>query len=193
MKPLKLSSETILAARDYVPLEENQRFVEACADRCFDTPNGHTGDAGGEDEVLPPLSKENNGRKARCMMAALANLYLNLDVKSEPDFPWMVTAAEYDRLAASHVQNQLERAKHDLTLREKAFDLLGDYKDLERRLNAEIHALAAVMNDPASRLLAAMNQAASGAMLEGAKETFRAAMEELGARKNAEGAGDGNG
>ena len=192
MKPLKLSSETILAARDYVPLEEKQRFVEACADRCFDTLNVHTGDAGA-DEVLPPMYKENNGRKARCMMAALANLYLKLDVKTEPDFPWMVTAAEYDRLAASHIQNQLERAKHDLTLREKAFDLLGDYKDLERRLNAEIHALAAVMNDPASRLLAAMNQAASGAMLEGAKETFRAAMEELGARKNAEGAGDGNG
>ena len=192
MKPLELSSETILAARDYVPLEEKQRFVEACADRCFDTLNVHTVDDG-VNEALPPMYKENNGRKARCMMAALANIYLKLDAKTDPDFPWMVTEAEYDRLAASHIQNQLERAKHDLALREKVFDLLGDYKDLERRLNAEGQALAAVMNDPASRLLAAMNQAASGAMLEGAKKTFLEAMEELGARKNAEGAGDGNG
>lgn len=191
MKPLNLNSEMILAARDYVPLAEKQQFVDHCADRCFDTLNIHAGDAGAE-EVLPPMYKENAGRRSRYMMAALVKLYLGIEAETEPDDPWMVTEAEYDRLAASHIQNQLERAKRDLSLRGKAFDLLGDYKDLERRLNAELHALALVMNDPASRLICAMNQAASGAMLEGAKETFREAMEELNTRKNAEGAGDGN-
>lgn len=178
MKPLKLDDSTIRNARDYVLLTEKVQFVESCADKCFDTLNIRTGDTE-SDETLPPMYKENISRKNRCLMGALANLYLNLGAKTEPDCRWMVTEKEYDRLAGAHLQNQLERAKADLSLREKAFDILGDYKDLERRLNAEIHALSIVMNDPASRLLCAMNQAISKATLEGTKESFRQAMGSL--------------
>ena len=59
---------------------------------------------------------------------------------------------DYDRWAGGHIFNQIDRMKgKGPELRDKAFDLLADYRDLEKMLKTEIYGMLQAMNDPVSR------------------------------------------
>ena len=51
-------------------------------------------------------------------------------------------------------------------LRDKAFDLLADFRDLEKMLNTEIYANLAVMNDVVARMNMAMQSAVTPEKLQ---------------------------
>ena len=51
-------------------------------------------------------------------------------------------------------------------LRDKAFDLLADFRDLEKMLNTEIYANLAVMNDVVARMNMAMQSAVTPESLQ---------------------------
>jgi uncharacterized coiled-coil protein SlyX len=72
-------------------------------------------------------------------------------VKCEPNDEWLMTHEAYDEWAGGHIFNQLERYKRDTDLKFKAYDLLYDYKDLEKRFSAQISSLLAVQNDAVIR------------------------------------------
>jgi hypothetical protein len=77
------------------------------------------------------------------------------DLKQEKDADErdaaLMSDACFDRWAGSHVFNQLERLKRDAELRDKVFDLLADYKDLEKRFSAQLAGLLTVQNDSVVR------------------------------------------
>lgn len=151
-KKLSLTEEGLRAkAKSYASLEVKKRFLSDCAMRCFDkmeigTENG---------EPLPPFYKENGVRKAKYMMSALVIIYLGeRAVDFAGDDPWELTDEEYDAYAASFPVSQLERIKkttQDKDLRDKVYDLLADYRLLEKLLNAECYGLLPAMNDTLSR------------------------------------------
>ena len=141
---MEITKEMLKNARDYVPLAEKEAWVAANAPRCFDR-LAITAD----DEPVPPMYMVNTGLKSRYLMAALVRLYFGNE--SADGDEWLMPEAEYDRWAGSHVFNQLERWKHDNDLKYKAYDLIADYKDLEKRFSAQISSLLAVQNDPVIR------------------------------------------
>lgn len=178
---IELTKELMLGARDYIPLAEKEAWVAENAPKCFDqlaiTADDeamppmfmvNTGlksrylmaalvrlyfrvDAG-EDPSTPALraSAQNDNKVKNTAQNDKEEKRSAQNDASETD-EWLMSVEEYDAWAGSHVFNQLERWKRDGDLKFKAYDLLYDYKDLEKRFSAQISSLLAVQNDPVIR------------------------------------------
>lgn len=151
-KKIRLTEEWLAEhARSYIPMKEKEAFLKDVAVRCFDrmeigTENG---------DPLPPFYKENAVSKHKYMTAALMTLYLGIptDLDTEND-PWSLTEAGFELAARSFLTSQLERIKKrtaDKELQDEIYDLLADYKLLEKLLNAECYGMLPAMNDTLSR------------------------------------------
>lgn len=154
MEVIAVTEEMLLSAREYVPLAEKERFVSTVATNCFDKLSIGTGNAE-KDGAMPPYYKENYGLKARYLMAALAELYFGVKFfpASEADELRMLEE-QYEAWASGNPLNQIESIKHtsrDPAVKSKCFDLLSDYRTLEKMLNAECYGLLKAMNDPVTR------------------------------------------
>ena len=142
-----LTQEILEKARDYIPLGIKEAWVADNAPKCFDKLAITAGN-----EAMPPMYMVNTGLKSRYLMGALVGLYFGLEFTAESeDNAALMTVEEYDGWAGAHVMNQLERMKHDATYKCKAYDLMYDYKDLEKRFSAQITALMTVQNDSVIR------------------------------------------
>mgnify|MGYP000431148528 FL=1 len=170
MEKIQITKEKLMQIRDYVPMREKMQFVKEAADLCFDRVELKI-DKGLDSVPMPPMYKENTAIKSRVLMSAYAKLYLNEPYETEKN-QWLMTEADYDRFAASHIMNQIERLKrYDGEVRDKAFDVIADMRDLEKRLNTEVYGLTQVMNEPVTRIIMALQQqttpeAVSGALNE---------------------------
>lgn len=170
MEKIVVTKEKLMQMPDYVPLLEKMEFVKEAADLCFDRVELKI-DGGLDSMPMPPLYKENTAIKSCVLMSAYAKLYLGEPYEFEKN-QWLMTEADYDRFAASHIMNQIERLKrYDGEVRDKAFDVIADMRDLEKRLNTEVYGLTQVMNEPVTRIIMALQQqttpeAVSGALNE---------------------------
>lgn len=144
-----LTKDTMLAARTYLPLAEKMALVNENAPKCFDRLQ-----IAADDDAMPTMYMENTALKSRYLMYALAAKYFGFEVETEQEngVPSdLLTEEEYDYYAGGHIFSQIERFKSDAALRDRCFDLLSDYRDLERRMNAQIAGLLNVQNDPVMR------------------------------------------
>lgn len=171
----KLTEDKLLAARLYMPLAQKMAFVDEAARSCLDSVTISLS-TGGEIEH----TKEATDRKSRYLMGALVGYYFN-DTGFAPvsDTTYLMAQDDYDRWAGGHIFNQLERFKSNSKTRDIAFDLLWDYRDLEKRLNTEVYNLLQAMNDPIATLerriaLAATPEAVQKTMgeLQGLREAL---------------------
>lgn len=164
-------------AVSYVSLAEKERFVGDCAMRCFDKMEIGTEDG----QPLPPYYKENAVSKAKYMLCGLLRLYLGIeDIRTAGEDPWMPADEECDAYFASFPMSQLERIKkttQDKELRDMIYDMLSDYRALEKLLNAECYGLLPAMNDTVSRFQMMMSAQttpeAMEALLKATEETKR--------------------
>lgn len=180
-------------AESYVPIRKKTEFVHYCAERCFDKLNITAASGNDTLSAMPPMWKENSELKARYMMGGLLKLYLKQESQTDENDEWLLTEQEYDRWAAAHLLNQIERMKSNASLRDKCFDLLQDYKTLEKMLNTEVYGLIRVMNDSVSRIIAQIQasttpESMKNAMtqLEQSKKEYEKYMKESGKAKNRE-------
>ena len=180
-------------AESYVPIRKKAEFVKFCAERCFDKLNITATSGNDTLSAMPPMWKENSELKARYMMGGLLKLYLKQEAQTDENDEWLLTEQEYDRWAAAHLLNQIERMKSNASLRDKCFDLLQDYKTLEKMLNTEVYGLIRVMNDPVSRIIAQIQASTTPesmknamAQLEQSKKDYEKYMKETGKAKNRE-------
>lgn len=179
MEKFVVTKEMLAAARDYIPMAQKEAFAKNAAVLCIDSLTVPD---------YPPYYRANPGRVSRAMAAALAGIYLGQSVEmelGEDGEGWLASEAEYDRLAFSHIFGQLQRLKSDMAVRDKIFDLLSDYGELERMLKSEIDAAIAPRNDVAVR----MTMLSMDAMKQ--LPEIQKQLEELRARQNAEKAGEG--
>lgn len=147
MEKIEITRDMMLAARDYVPEAEKQEFLRQCGDKCFSLVSVKVnGDAAPDMYVL------DSSLRLRYLMGALAELYFGAMYRKEPapdgaETPFLMESSEFDFWGAGHPLRQIERWKSDNSLRDKCFDLLSDYKELEKRFGAEIHGLLEIQND----------------------------------------------
>lgn len=146
---ITITKEIMRGADTYVPLLLKTSTAQAIASSSIEKAEFKGGD-------VPPRFIENPMTKAKCLMGALLTFYLHIAYEGNDDLNMAVDI--YDRFAASHILNQIERMKSDAFMRDKAFDLLADYRELEKRVNSEIYSLLSVQNDTVARLSMVMSR-----------------------------------
>lgn len=175
------------ASVSYVSMRDKEEFIKDVSPGCFDrmeigTENG---------EPLPPFYKESALRKHRYMTAALMNLYLRLPMDIVEDGgPWDITDETYEAASGSFLISQLERIKKrtaDKELQDKIYDLLADYKLLEKLLNAECYGMLPAMNDALSRFQMMMSAQTTPEAMEALLKATEEAKQELEDYKAARG------
>ena len=122
---------------------------------------------------LSPIMCESSLNKSRVMLTILMAFYLKV---WDASVSLLCSVDDYDAYMGAHVLNQLERYKNT-KYREKVFDILADYKDVEKRLNSAIYSLLREANDPARRLIVAMTTLDTPKNLSEALEVLRQAQE----------------
>ena len=163
----------------YLPLRAKTEWVKLVAENCFER-LAISADTDSQSIPMPPMYKEDMEKKSRYLMGVFVRLYLRGTWEvSEGEDEWLIPVDEYDKWAGGHVFGQIEQFKADKELREIAFNLLSDFKDLERRLNSEINGLLSVMNDPALRQMAAMQMSMTPEAVQEAMDQLNMAKEEL--------------
>ena len=148
----KITKEIMQNATTYIPIGMKELIAATLARACVK----ETGLIKPEDVeveqdeyMLEPVYGENTLNKARCMMGILLAFYLK---QRSDDDSIMCDVELYDKWAGAHVLNQIERYKTG-EMREKAFDLLSDYREMEKMLNSAIYSVLREMNDPIKRLV----------------------------------------
>lgn len=179
MEKFTMTKEHLMQMRDYVPLEEKMRFIKEAADGCFDRMELRIS-GGAESLPMPPMYKDNTSIKSRMLMGAFSRLYLGLSYEQEGENPWLMSVCDYDALAGSHIFNQIERLKAEGgAVRDKAFDVLSDWRDLEKRFNTEVYNMMQVMNEPVSRIMMAMQMQTTPEAMQGLKEELESVKKEI--------------
>lgn len=151
----KMNAKWLAEARTYMPLMKKTEIASRCAERCLEEVRITTeGRSAGE---TPPMYRESTQKKARYLMGILLRWYLKRDFDGAEGDEWLMSADDYDRWAGDHLMHQIERMKAEGgESRNRAFDLIGDFREMEKRLNSEIYADLQIMNDPVARLAMAM-------------------------------------
>ena len=146
-----IMKEVFINAKSYVPLMQKEEIVSYCAERCIDRVVVNTGEKFRGD--TPPMYRENGQRKRRYLLGILARAYLRLDFEGCGGDRWLMSADDYDWVGGVQLINQIDRMKKQSdALRDKAYDLLADYRDLEKMMNTEINANLSIMNDVVARM-----------------------------------------
>lgn len=148
----------------YLPLQKKQEIAEHIAGNAL--ARYHLTISYGDQELFDPvIAAEDSGRRARYLLGVLLKLYLGMDFESVEGEEYLLSEDDYDLAAAQHPMNTLERMKSDVKARDAVFDLLRDFKDLERMVNAELSGVIAARNDILPRLLEVLTATASPAAL----------------------------
>lgn len=177
-----LKKTDIKDAIGYIPIMEKQKIIDDIAPKCIlDLP------VKADDKPMPSMYGEDTFMKSRYLMGILLHCYFEKDIDPVEKEKYLLAADDYDRWAKNHIFNELERMKSDSEVRDKVFDILYDYKDFEKKLNAQIYMLLNVMNDPCTRILAMVeSQSTPEAIKEAfnkmneAKDNFTKAFEKKG-------------
>lgn len=175
----EITAEQAKNFNTYVPLTQKMDYAEFVAHNCLVPMEIQAGNDS-QTVALPPMYKEDIDRKSRYLMGALVVWYLRgtFEEEDEKDKALMSTV-EYDKWAGGHILNQIERLKKNRETSNICFDLMSDYKDLEKKVNAECYAMVQAMNDPVSRQLAGMAASMTPEALKEAMNNLKTSQEEV--------------
>lgn len=134
----------------YIELAAKTEWVSLVSDSCMDKVElSYMG------ETMPIMYMENADRKSRLLLGFFLRLYLNWNWEhgegEEAIDEWLVPYDVYDKWMRGHIFAQIEKFKSDKDVKDVCFNLLAEYKDVERRLNNEIYGKLQVKNDPVTR------------------------------------------
>lgn len=172
-----LTEADIIQANTYLPLDIKAALARQIAAKCVNQVEVSVKDSG-KSVAMPPRFQENPRNKMLYGMFVLLDQYLK-KLDSEKDF----TSQEYDTWGESAILNQLDRMKMNKAIsqdvRNRVYDLVDDYREFYRMLNAEIAALVEAQNDPVARISALIGSLITPDAIKGAKEALEEAQKEL--------------
>lgn len=141
-----ITPEIIENAKTYIPLAEKVANAQEIAELVFapDEPDESEEQTPAQTALeligFRAVARENVIVKAVRLLGILVHDYLGIEFTDEKPF-------DYDEYASSHILNQLERYKSFAEYRIKVFDLLADYKEYKKIIEAEIYNERTVRND----------------------------------------------
>lgn len=153
-----ITAKTILGAKTYLPLAQKIKIAGEIAQNCV-TRIGYNVKVGNVPVDLPDWTGRNPALKERYLLGALLKFYLGFEFEPVAGTEFLLSQDDYDRAAKQHPRNAIERCKGDKDVRDRAFDLLADYKLLCDMAKIALDDTAAAQNDPVARFLAAQMMA----------------------------------
>ena len=165
MQNFEITKDIVLNARDYLPLAEKEKIADEIAGACL-LQYGVSLKVGNVPVDVPEWNATDNGKKARYLMGVLLKGYLGIEFEPVAGTEYLMSADDFDRAAATHPKNALERLKADKDAKNKCFDLLADYKELCDLCKAVTAERLAAQNDPVVRYLAAITMPITKEALE---------------------------
>ena len=146
----QLTEEIIRNAETYIPISQKITMAKNFAAECIEKV-----EIKHKDEVLPPVYKENVQMRMLWGMFVLLNSYLRIYESEDGKF----RNSDYDEWCGTAILNQLNRFKSskDAVVRDKAYDILDDYREFYSVLGKEINALLTSKNDLILRVLQYMD------------------------------------
>lgn len=173
----KVTDAMMEKAGTYIPLAKKEALVRLLARHCvresWDINEDFDPIKTAKDEFAPPMWEEDGASKSRILLGVL--LYWYFDVKLED---YLCPLDIYDGWMEAHIFNQIERFKAG-PHKNKAFDLIGDYKDTEKRLNAAIYAIIKRRNDPVNRAMEMLARASDEETVAAAQKAVEDAKKDL--------------
>lgn len=170
----KVDEQLVRGAVTFVPLLKKIEFVRHAADHCMEGVQ-----IGAEGIELPPMYKEAPAARQRYLMGALWKLYFGVEFEPVDGDPYLMAADDYDRAAALHPLNALQKFKAHPELRDICFDILQDYGELVVMLEREVAGLEKIQNDGVTRALAYFSAQVSSQMLDDAKAEMKKQLEQI--------------
>lgn len=150
-KFFELTDEIMQNAKAYMQIEDKAALAKTIAEQCvIDIPTAEQNIQGEKFLALPYIKGEDRELKALCLMNVLLSHYLNIEIAAP------FNEEQYNYYAAGSILNQIERYKSNFDLKNKAFDLLADYKEFRKFVDVEINNLLTVNNDPLARFTASI-------------------------------------
>ena len=183
---ITLTKETIENAKDYIPVERKHIWCRNVAAACVRTV-AVTGENEGSSITVPDRYEENTMARQMALASMLAQNYLGVFDEEK-----VLQGADYDEIMGSHLVNQLERLKGDKEVRDKIFNILYDYGEVKKMLNAEIYSRLGHLNDTLTRILVAFQSVRPGSLddLQKDMKDLGLAVKEIEKRRAGRVAGD---
>lgn len=154
----EITEEMMRNAEVYIPIIAKEYIVRTavpgCIRRVFDY-DYTRGEYATEADDLPttmPVYGEDTAYKSQIVMGTVMKFYFGVDIGENLNLP----SELYDMYAGSHVMNQIERYKSNPELKSKAFDILTDIRDFEKRLNCAVYSMLQLKNDLGGRVLSTL-------------------------------------
>ena len=149
----------------YLPLAKKQEIAEHIAANAMSRYR-ITAKYADDPIVDQSMYAEDASLRDRYLLGVLLKLYLGISFDAVEGEEYLLSVDDYDRAAALHPMNTLERMKSDMKVRDSVFDLLRDYKDLERMVNTEIGSTVAARNDMLPRIFSVLTATATPRALD---------------------------
>lgn len=176
VKFVALDAEDVRKADTYIPISVKHKAIQILAAGCVEKVSLEL-DAGEKGvRPMPPRWQENVLGKRLVMAYVLASLYLHkidgeeLFNKDSPKFSF--SERQFDIFSQAYFNLEQFKRHNDPEIRSRAFEILADYRDFEKMLNAEIYNTLQSRNDLLSRLCMMLD-------MQAAPEAIQAAMENL--------------
>lgn len=158
MEYFELTKDMMAKAKTYMPIEYKETLARAVAFRCvkpmvrlkWDGIHLSEREPGepvkDEPTSLPDLMEEDVALKMCLLQNVLLSYYFDIEMDEEAD-PY----AQYDLYAGGHLMNQIERFKADRDVKNKAFDLMEDWREFKKMVDTIIYNYKMNANDPLKR------------------------------------------
>ena len=151
MEKVKITKDTLRKAKTYMPIADKAAYAKAIAKMCVIPTDGETVPLQGT-LTLPPLYAEDAALKAVSLEAVVFEYYFGIEVPEE------FTGDDFDEIEADHPMNRIERLKSDPDVKDAAFDLLADIRELKKIVDSACYGRKNDLNDPIGRIFAAFSE-----------------------------------
>lgn len=158
MECFELTKDMMAKAKTYMPIEYKETLARTVAFRCVKPMTRLKWDGihlserkegepvKDEPTSLPDLMEEDVALKMCLLQNVLISYYFDLEMDEEAD-PYV----QYDFYAGGHLLNQIERFKADRDVKNKAFDLMEDWREFKKMVDTIIYNYKLNANDPLKR------------------------------------------
>jgi hypothetical protein len=181
----EITEEMMRKAQTYTPIALKEQVARiaapGCVKRLYDFDFDRLAYLEEKDDLptTMPMYGEDTSYKSRVVMGMVLHFYLGIEVGDD----LAIRNDVYDKYAESHVINQIERYKTNAEFKSKAFDMLADIRDFERRLNCAVYNLLQVKNDLGGRVMKVLGVMMSQEALESVIRSANEAQEGIKAEK----------
>lgn len=147
MANFELKEELMKKAITYMPLVKKTIYAELIARKCLKPIKPLKKDDNNESFlIIPSIVGEDILQKEQMLLNVLLSHYFDIKIPQ-------INAELYDKYMGAHFLNQLERYKANPEYKEKAFDILTDFKIVRRMVDTEIFNLKTKENDILERFM----------------------------------------